>query len=316
LAQWIKQNASGHKLVNFKDSKPDRVEELILAETGKALFIPSTRESLPESDPNPRQRIITRRLFMRYLESTGRDADQADAAREGLFKEKRDSGVVSDAWVPMMYQEYVIGYIHAWSDTSITTGGKTAPPLDYNAIDTLYHFADNIIGALRQNRYFDKAQMDNAPFEGEILDISVSGLLFACPLAHVSPYLAPDSALKVTFRSPQREFDLSATIMRYYQDRDTRYLGCRFQNVLPDDTRFLFEYIYGQPTDSDARFLKNHVSVETETRRSGFLLLLRVFEPTIRRGFPYQSAVITPHRAMPSAERAVNVFTHLRLSSS
>jgi hypothetical protein len=260
LSEWIKQNASGHKLVNFKDSKPARVEELVLAETGKALFIPSSRENIPEADPDPRGRIITRSMFMRYLESTGLDPDQAEAAREQLFQEKRNSGVVSDAWVPMRYQEYVIGYIHAWSDTNITSTGQAAPPLDHNAIDRLYHFANTIIGSLKTLGYFDKAQMDNAPFEGEVVDISVSGLLFACPLARVSPYLTEDSELKVTFTFPQREFDLSATITRYYQDSDTRYLGCCFKNVPPADARYLFEFIYGKPfADGGVRFLKNKV---------------------------------------------------------
>jgi len=46
--------ADGYKIVNFKDKKPESLEEKIVSEMGKTLFIPSTAGFLPKTDPYPK----------------------------------------------------------------------------------------------------------------------------------------------------------------------------------------------------------------------------------------------------------------------
>ena len=114
MADWIKGYASGYKLVIFKDVKPSGIEERVLAETGKILFLPSTLGYLPPVDPYPRKRLVTGEMFKRYLESTGVDPAYVDDALVRFIKTKYANGISSDAWVPILFQEYVIGYIHIW----------------------------------------------------------------------------------------------------------------------------------------------------------------------------------------------------------
>ena len=47
MAEWIKSCASGYRLVIFKDIKPSTVEEKLIAQTGKTLYLPSTKGSFP-----------------------------------------------------------------------------------------------------------------------------------------------------------------------------------------------------------------------------------------------------------------------------
>ncbi|MDR1586485.1 MAG: PilZ domain-containing protein [Treponema sp.] len=254
MAGWIKGYASGYKLIIFKDVKPSSTEERIVSETGKTLYLPSTLAGFPQADPYPKKRIITEEMFRRYLESTGVDLAYVDNACARYIKAKFDNGIFSDAWIPVLFQEYVIGYIHIW----INKEGKL--PFDFGVIDTLYQFAKVLAYSLKINGYFEKGKLKNEPFEGKVIDISASGVLFAYPHSSLSSALLPDSELRVKIVTPRRSINASAKIVRRYKDNSMGYFGCRFLDMAPEDLRFLFEFIYGKPfADTDASFLTGQV---------------------------------------------------------
>ena len=254
LASWIKGYANGYKLVIFKDVKPVSTEERLLAETGKTFFIPSTLGNFPQSDPYPKSRLVTDEIFKRYLESTGVDLAYVDDAAARFLKAKFDSGVFSDLWVPVLFQEYVIGYIHAW----INKEGKL--PFDYSVIDTLYQFSAVLAHSLKLNGYFESGKLRSESFEGKVIDISASGLLFTYPNSPLAASLMPNINLSIRLITPKRTVNTNAQIVRRYKDNAQGYFGIRFMDMAPEDMRFLFEFIYGKPfTDSDAVFLAGQV---------------------------------------------------------
>ena len=254
LASWIKGYASGYKLVIFKDTKPSATEERMVAETGKSFYLPSTLGTFLKDDPYPKKRIITEDIFKRYLESTGVDLQFVDEACARFIRQKYDSGVFSDLWVPVLFQEYVIGYIHIW----INKEGKL--PFDYTIIETLYQFSKILANSLKINGYFESGKLKNDPFEGRIIDISASGLLFTYPNSVFASTLLPDSELSVKLKTPRRTVNCKARIVRRYKDNVQGYFGCRFLDMEPENLRFLFEFIYNKPfTDDDAAFLSGQV---------------------------------------------------------
>ncbi|GBU27043.1 hypothetical protein R84B8_00564 [Treponema sp. R8-4-B8] len=247
--------ADGYKIVNFKDKKPETVEEHIVSETGKTLFIPSTVGFLPKTDPYPKKRIITEELFHRYLETTGIGKKFLEENTARFLKNKFDDNVFSDAWIPILFHEYVIGYIHIW----ISKQGKL--PFDFSVLDNVYQYTKVLAFALKENGYFEHGKVANQPFEGRVLDISASGLLFAYPLGStLLATLLIDSELSVTIETSNRTINVLAKIVRRFKDKNACYLGCRFINMAPEDTRFLFEHLYGrQIDDSEAAFLSGQV---------------------------------------------------------
>ncbi|MDR1174709.1 MAG: PilZ domain-containing protein [Treponema sp.] len=254
MASWIRGYADGYKLVIFKDQKPVSPEERIVAETGKTFFMPNTLVGFPQTDPYPKKRLITEEHFKRYLESTGVDLAYVGEAYSRFIKAKYDSGIFSDVWAPVLFQEYVIGYIHVW----INKEGKL--PFDFNVIDTLYQFAKILAFSLKVNGYFEKGKLKNEPFDGKVIDISASGMLFAYPHSSLSSALLPDSELAVKITAPKRVISANARIVRRYKDSSQGYFGLRFIDLVPEDMRFLFEYIYGKPfTDSDTNLLSGQV---------------------------------------------------------
>ena len=254
MASWIKGYADGYKLIIFKDVKPSTIEERIIAETGKTIYLPSTHGSFPSNDPYPRGRLITDELFKRYLESTGVNIAYLDDATQRFIKAKIDSGIFSDLWVPILFQEYVIGYIHAW----ISKPGK--PPLNYKVIDMIYQFAAVLASSLKANGYFESGKMKKDTFEGKVIDISASGLLFAYPQSATASSLLPYTELSLQLITPDRTITTSAVIARRFKDNTNGYFGIRFIDMKPEDMSFLFEFIYGkQFTENDADFLAGKV---------------------------------------------------------
>ena len=254
MEAWIKIYASGYKLVIFRDVKPSTIEERLVAETGKSFFLPSTSGTLPKDDSYPKKRLITEDMFKRYLESTGVNVKSVDESYTKFIKQKLDSGVLSDFYAPILFQEYVIGYIHIW----INKEGML--PFDYGVIDTLYQFSKILANSLKINGYFESGKMKNDPAEGKIIDISASGMLFTYPISPLASTLMPDTELSVQLKTPRRTLNTKAKIVRRYKDNVQGYYGCRFLDMEPEDLRFLFEYIYGKPfSDADAAFISGQV---------------------------------------------------------
>jgi len=254
MSEWIKGFASSCKLVVFKDVKPESIEERLLAETGKAFYLPSTQAPFPDEDPHPRKRFITSEIFRRYLESTGVEPRFLDDACERFVKRKFEDGIFSDLWIPILFQEYVVGYIHIW------TNSETEPPFDYSVVETLFQFTKILANSLWMNGYFEAGKMKKESFEGKIIDISASGLLFSYPHSPLASTMIPDSEITVQLAVPRRSVHCKAKIVRRYKDATLGYFGCNFLDMAPEDMRFLFEYIYGKPfTDSDAGLLAGHV---------------------------------------------------------
>ena len=254
MESGIKSYATGYKLVIFKDGKPSATEEQIMVETGKALFIPSTAEKIPNHDPSHRNNIITEDLFKQYLLNTGASLKHLDEACAHFIERIKKTDITSALWVPILFQEYVIGYIHMW----IKKGKKE--PFNYDVIENIFQFSEVLSYSLELNGYFEAGKLKSESFDGDIIDISVSGLLFAYPNSSFTSRLKLEDKLSVKIITKHRSIDTKAKIVRYYEDRIQKYYGCCFLDMKPEDTRFLFEYIYGKTfTDEDAIFFTGQV---------------------------------------------------------
>jgi len=253
MAAWLKNFASAYKLILFKNTKPSTIEERVISETGKTLFLPSVRDGFPQNDPFPHKRIITESMFKRYLESTGVGLSFIDNTCARFIKGKTDNNICADAWTPILFHEYVIGYIHIWN-----IEGK--PPFDYKVIEVLHQFAQVLVYSLKVKGYFEEGKVKNDSFEGKVIDISASGLLFAHPHSGLSSALQPENKLTVKIITPERSITTEAVIVRRFKDKAQGYYGCQFEKMAADDLAYLFEYIYGKPlTDVDAKFLSGQV---------------------------------------------------------
>ncbi|MDR0999134.1 MAG: PilZ domain-containing protein [Treponema sp.] len=249
MGAWVKSLGGSYKLVIFKDVKPSTTEERVVAETGKAFYLASTREAFPVEDPFPEERIITAGLFKRYLESTGVDPKYLDDTCRRFVQAKLTRGIFSDIWAPLLFQEYIVGYIHVW------IGNSWAPPFDIAALERLFKYAGGLTRALKINGFFEKGRRLNEVFVGKVIDISVSGLLFVYPKSSLFSALLVNSRLLITLTTAGRTINANARIVRRYRDSGLVYYGCHFLDTSFEDMQYLFEYLYGKILDdTDAIF--------------------------------------------------------------
>lgn len=123
----VQNNGYSHKIVIFtKDQEFSETEEHVLAHVGKTLFLPEASKGFPQTDPHNQNKIVTEDMFYRYLlESRSIEGRASESIYLRFLQEKVNSGVVSDAWVPILFQEYTVGYIRIWS------GNPKKPLIDY-----------------------------------------------------------------------------------------------------------------------------------------------------------------------------------------
>lgn len=248
MDSWVKESEREYKLVLFKDVKRlTLLEEQIVIKTGKALFLPSSQGSLLETDPDPKKRVITIAQFLQYLETIGILPSYFNAALDQFIKSKQTKQIFAEAWVPLRFKEYVIGYIHFW------TTKEGSPPLEYTVIKTLYQYANSMIFALKEKEYFESFNLKDRLISAQGVDISAGGIRFSCTQTNLVALLVLDSELSIKLITSKRTISLKARVLRRYEEKGVTHFGCHFFDVAPEDVRFLYEYIYGKPfTDSVA----------------------------------------------------------------
>ncbi|MEI6386382.1 MAG: hypothetical protein WCQ50_07095 [Spirochaetota bacterium] len=253
--------ATDRAIIMFKDRSPETLEERAITGTGKILYIPAVAGGLPSNDPFKPPLIITKSAMTDFFRSEGVPADLAGDELDSFEKKKRESGILSELMVPILFQDYVIGY------TTMANKTPGRMPFDTGTVKTFNTFARVLAWSLLTNGYFKGAPKKNASIKAQVLDVSAGGILFTCESTESGERdaeLLPDTRLDIDFKIGARAFVACAVIKRSYGDGERRYYGIEYDEFKPEDFRFLFEALYGRPfTDADG------ISIEGLAARKG-----------------------------------------------
>jgi len=244
--QKSEDRASDRAIVMWKDKKPETLEERLIARTGKIFFLATTAGGLPTIDPFPSSRIVTRTILGDFLAESGTRGDLVEEEILRFERNKRSSGLLSELLVPILFQEYVIGYVCLQNRTE----GRV--PFDLAMVETFHLFAEILAWSLKINGYFKGAPKKQPGIKAQVLDLSASGILFANDSKDLGASLLPDARLDLQFSMGERELKASGVVRRTYRDGDQFYYGVEYDEIQPEDFRFLFESLYGRTfTDAD-----------------------------------------------------------------
>jgi c-di-GMP-binding flagellar brake protein YcgR len=243
--------ASDHRVVMFREREPESVEERVIARTGKVFFLPSTLSEVPSVDPYVAKKLVTRQILESFLMESGSPRPLVRDIILNITKSKRNQGILGELLYPILFQEYVIGYIFLQNRQA----GK--PPLDLDLVDAMGQFAKVIAYSLRANGYFKGAPLKHNNYRGAIVDISASGILFANEQALLAQSLLVDSEIDLSLSTKERKIQVAGMIVRRYKDANQHYYGVDFRGMQPEDMRYLFELLYGRPfTDRDILYME------------------------------------------------------------
>jgi len=244
LVNDFKKNApefsDENNIVMFREKAPEGFEEEVITRTGKCLFIPSTAEPFPMTDLDTNGRIITR--YMLYAEAEDIPEGSGEVSRDKIddhLLKKKQLGIVSEIYSPVLYHEYAVGYIRIAK--RIGSGVLQNRDLDY-----VHQFSKILAYTLKINGYFKGEKPTENEYKAEILDISASGLLFM----HTSPSLRSlivlYTDLKIQLLVGERRMNIYSRIMRKFQVGNKTFYGLQFLEMEPEDFRYLFQFVYGR----------------------------------------------------------------------
>jgi len=239
--------ASDKAIVMFRERKPERPEEKVIVRTGKVFYLPTAMGGLPSMDPYVESRIVTRSIFADYVREQGVREELVEDEVVRFERNQKTQGILSELLVPVIFQEYVIGYV------SLINRQVGKPPFDLAVLDLFYQFSKILAYSLKINGYFAAAPKKDSGFSADVIDVSAGGLLFANPSRELAGSLLPGSKIELAIRIGSRTVKASALLKRSYRDKELVYYAVEYAELAPEDFRFLFEALYGRPfTDADA----------------------------------------------------------------
>lgn len=234
-------------IVMFKDREPETVEERLVATTGRCFYLPTAVSGIPRSDPFAERTILTRDDFMAYFSDAGMERDFAEDEVVRVERGKRAAGVLSELTVPILFQDYAIGY------ASVVNKQAGRPPFDLQAVERFVAFARVFAWSLKIHGYFKDAPKLDGTYQTQVVDVSVGGLLFATDDAVLIRRLREGMPVGVRLNARKRTVEAGGVIRRHHAGRGEGFFGIEFGSMAPEDFRFLFEYLYGRTfTDDDS----------------------------------------------------------------
>jgi hypothetical protein len=232
---------SANKITMLRERLPRAWEEKLIVRVGKCLWIPSTEEDFPIRDPYPEERIITKNELIHLEEDAGVQPQVITSKLGNILYEKSKKGIYSELFCPILYNEYVVGYIY------LQNGADKRERISRDLMEYVIQFAQVLCFSLATNGYFRAETVGERKYEAPIIDMSASGLLFAHTSGDLARELHAHTDLELTLRVDKRTILISCRIMRKFKDAENSYFGVLFLKIAPEDFRFLFEYLYGKP---------------------------------------------------------------------
>lgn len=224
----------------FREYTPTEAWELLVASTGKILYIPTFTSGVPADGADIHPRILTHPHFQLIIDGHHSETVNKDELLSFL-EEKKQEGIFSLLCCPILYYEYVIGYINLESQRKI---GK-------EILEYVFEFSRVLSYVLLHSGYFKDKKYKPYQYDAQIIDISASGILFA----HSSPDLKNNlmlySDLELQLIIGDRRLKINSRVMRKYPEDGMTFYGLQFMDIKPEDFRFLFDYVYGRAFSQD-----------------------------------------------------------------
>jgi hypothetical protein len=234
---------SDTKIVMLRDKLPRSWEERTIVRLGKSLWIPSTAEDFPSRDPFPDDRVITKAELIKLEEEGGAQPYLITSRLGNILYEKSKKDIVSELWCPVLYNEYVVGYVRVWNTAA------RRERLNRDIIEYVQQFTKVLCHSLVTNGYFKVENSTGRRYEAPIIDMSASGMLFAHTSTDLVRDLLVHTDLEMTVRIERRTLMVGSRIMRKFRDAENTYFGVLFLRIEQEDFQFLFQYLYGKPFD-------------------------------------------------------------------
>jgi len=240
---------SCNTIIMFRTKKPEMYEETLITETGKVLFIPSTSSELPKNDPYPEGRIVTASIEEQFEDP---NYFVEGSKYEKLLNKKKSVGISSEIWCPIVYYQYVVGYIYVAQHNDES--------FDISMVDRLWDFSRILAYQLKTSGYFAKEEIRSEPVKHKpaIMDMSPGGMLVSLPEGDIRNPVKEGSVFATEISFEGKTVKCTARVIRRYVEKDSVSYGTTFLDLRPQDIMNLYEFLYHAPYTEDNPLAYEH----------------------------------------------------------
>ncbi len=232
--------ASEGRVIMYKDRGPADIAEEIASRLGRTLYVPSTSGALPQSDPYPSGRIITREM----AEEFEGPAAVAQGSKLSAYLHGRElEGLNSGLWCPVIYYRYAVGMV------LMANGPERRRSMDFGAVDLAWEFSRILAWFLKRHSYFAASDKAGGPRRGGIIDATPAGLLAVLPSGGgqgALPAIPQGSVIKLRLSFQGKTIICSGKVARRYEEGDSNFCGIAFMDLSAQDMADLSLDLYGE----------------------------------------------------------------------
>jgi hypothetical protein len=231
---------SSETIKMFRGRKPETFEERAISRYGKMLYIPQTESYKFELDRCGDIDVIDQEKIRNQLHDEGTLEKNLQLKIESIIAEKRTEDIFSELYCPILYQEYVAGYIY------LANNYDKHRAITEALIEYVDQFSKILAYSLKIHGYFKGKAPEAVEYSASIVDISASGLLFAHPADDLAENFVLYTDFDLVMQFDRRKMVVPSRVMRRFDEEDTHYYGILFLEMQPEDFRYLFDLIYGR----------------------------------------------------------------------
>jgi hypothetical protein len=234
------QIASEGRVIMYKEKGPSDLAEEMASRIGRVLYVPSTVGDLPQSDPYPAGRIVTREMAEDF---EGPAAVAQGSKLSSYLRGRALEGLNSGLWCPVIYYRYAVGMVF------MANGPERPRALDFRAVDLAWEFSRILAWFLKRHGYFADSSLGSPPQKGSIIDASPSGLLAVLPssvLPNGSPKLPQGSVIRLRLHLKDRSIHCDGRVARRYDESGLGFCGIAFTDLSAQDLAALTLHLYGE----------------------------------------------------------------------
>lgn len=232
----ILKSVSFVEIVAYRNKKPETFEEKLIYSSGKILYISSTVTSRLGTEIINDIPMINDNIIENYIDG-GRKK-----LRASCF-EKINTGIYSEIYCPILYHEYVMGYIQLQN--------KKVEPIDRSVLEYVYQFSQILSYVFKRKGYFGKNEEVDENYECTIIDISGSGLLFSSDSKKLEKCFFLNTDIKMKLYIGMKKVSIQCRLMRKFKSNTTFFFGIIFLNIPDEYFELFFSLVYGRAITED-----------------------------------------------------------------
>ena len=235
----ILESVSSVNIITYRKQKPESIEDNLLSQSGKVLYIPSVGKDIPSFFEIEDIPVLTNDVIDNYI-------PDAQKLLKTSNSEKNLNGIHSELYCPILYHEYVIGCI------KLQNKGIKHTKIKNDIVEYTYQFSKVLAFSLKVNGYFNNNKVEiQETYENPIIDISASGILFESNSKKLEKSILLYSDIKIDLMLENKVIPITCRVMRKFRNGDSVFFGMIFLEIDPKDFEYLFQFVYGREITND-----------------------------------------------------------------